>query len=494
MKKTTRPRAIAHNVFAGGFAIGVREHFDVLAHFEESDYGAATVQRNCPEMPIHYPHSEWPVDDPQFNELDLIFGNPPCAAWSVAGYTKTRGADKWKTDERVQCTERAFQLLEKLRPKVWVTESVTQAYSKGQEFWRSLEERARQIGYNTYYVLHDTKWLGVPQSRKRLLVVFSRIEIGWPAPNWAPPETALEALSKVTATRLDWTVKIEPLVAKHLADCGKTIFDMPAGMVRTFWEDLIPEKDWKIGERGQVIGRPSFGHKRLAVDRPSDVIVGYAIVHPTEPRFITINEMAALCGFPPDYEFVARAPGAAASLIARGVCPPIGEWLGRVLVRALEKDVAVTQPTTHHVELREPPADGAGYDHMLAPDRPLELEIASSRHREPGEPRAPKAPRQARIAVPRGQLRPGGPLPEPAPGRPRMEYLQALIAADRFTPEQMVEIVKFHWPESRVSTADVSTQRKNMKLLGRTVPEGRKTASELVEFAAVTSEQFDEEE
>lgn len=482
--KKHKLRAVAHNVFAGGFSIGVRKHFNVLAHFEESDYGVATVRKNYPDLPIHYGHSEWPVDDPQFSELDFIYGNPPCAAWSVAGYTKTKGADKWKTDPRVQCTVRAFELLEKLRPKVWATESVTQAYSKGQEFWRSLEERARNIGYNTYYVLHDTQWLGVPQSRKRVIVVFNRVEIGWPAPNWAPPETALECLNRTVPTRLDWTVKIEPLVAKHLADGGKTIFDMPAGQrVRTFWEGLIPEEQWKIGERGQVIGRPSFGHKRLSVDRPSDVIVGYALVHPTEPRFITINEMAALCGFPPDYQFVAKAPGAAASLIARGVCPPIGDWLGNIVAQAIKKDKAVTTPETHHVELRDPPAENARYDHVLRADRPIELEIASSRHHEPGEPRPPKAPKAARVgATPRAQLCQGGPIREPDRNLGRMFYLQQLIRDDRFTAEQMVTIIKHHWPESKVSTADVSTQRRQVKLLddGVAPPDLRKHPTELL--------------
>lgn len=471
MKK--KLRALGVDVFAGGFSIGIRRHFDVIAHFEESDYGVATVHKNYPKLPVHYPVSEWPVDDPEFSELDLAYGNPPCAAWSVAGYTKTRGADKWKTDDRVQCTARFFDLLEKLRPKIWVTESVTQAYSKGQEFWRALEARAVALGYNVYYVLHDTKWLGVPQSRKRFLMVCSRMEISWPAPNWAPPQTALEALSQVTPTRLDWTVRIEPLVAKHLNDGGGNIFNMPAGMrVRTYWEGLIPESEWKIGKLGQVIGRPSFGHKRLATDRPSDVIVGYALVHPTEPRFITINEMAALCGFPPDYQFVANSPGAAASLIARGVCPPIGEWIAGIFKNALERGKEVTTPTVHHIELREPPEEQSSFDIPLDPTRPVEA-LAAARIEVPGVPRVktPKAPRQGAVRVP---LRVGKPIPAPEVSMGRMKYLQELISLDRFTADQMVEIVKHYWPESKVSPADVSTQRRQLKLLGEAVPDNRK--------------------
>jgi site-specific DNA-cytosine methylase len=488
-KKKTQPklRALAANVFAGGFSIGVRDHFDVIAHFEESDYGVATVQKNYPDLPIHYPNSEWPVDEPEFQELDFIYGNPPCAAWSVAGYTKTRGADKWRTDPRVQCTVRHFGLLEKLRPTVWATESVTQAYGKGQEVLRELEKKALELGYNVYYVLHDTKWHGVPQSRKRFFMVCSKVNIGWPLPNWAPPKTALECLQEVTPTRLDWTVKIEPLVAKWLQN---TYFEMePGEKVRDYWERFVPQDQWKRGEQGQIIGRPSFGHRRLPVDRPADAFVGYALIHPTEKRFVTVNEGAALCGFPPDYEFAATTPNAAFSLIARGVCPPCGSWLGGVVANAIRTGTKPERPGVFHVELREPPAEGHSYVHELPPARELVQHIPAARFE--GAPRAKSqgVGGKRRVEVPVANLLVGAPIPEPDRKQGRMRYLQELISLDRFTADQLVAIIKHHWPESLVSKNDVATQRKNLKLLrGKdAVPEIRKFPAELLPFAVPKS-------
>lgn len=480
MAKKHKLRALAANVFAGGFALGVRKHFDVVAHFEESDYGVATVHKNFPDLPIHYPHSEWPVDDPEFNELDFIFGNPPCAAWSVAGYTKNRGKDKWKTDDRVNCTVRHFELLEKLQPTVWATESVTQAYSKGQEFLRGLEARALALGYNVYYVLHDTKWHGVAQSRKRFFMVCSKVAIGWPAPNWAPPMTVPECLKEVTPTRLDWTVKIEPLVAKWLKD---TYFEMPAGeKVRDYWERFVPKDQWQYAEDGHVIGRPSFGHRRLPIDKPADAFVGYALIHPTEPRFITVNEGAALCGFPPDYEIVANAPGAAFSLIARGVCPPIGSWLAGIVAEAIKKGTKLERPTVAHVELREPPFENAPYINDLDPQRPVLEAISAARFEGAPRPKMTSTKVQ-RPVIPTAQLQVGKPIPEPDRRLGRMRYLQDLILLDRFTPEQMVEIVKHHWAESNVSPKDVSTQRKMLKQMGRDLPDPRKHPAERLPWA-----------
>lgn len=491
-KKTDRLRALGCSIFAGGFTVGVSRHFDVVSQFEETNYGVATMRKNFPKLPIHYPTSEWPLEDKKsFSELDLIYGNPACAAWSVAGYTKTKGTDKWKTDERVQQTVRHFNLLKTFKPHVWVTESVTQAYSKGQEFFRELEHQALDLGYNVYYVLHDTKWLGVPQSRKRMLMVCSNVAMEWPASNWAPPMTALEGLNTVTPTRLDWTVKIEPLVAKWLKD---TYFDMPAGMrFRTYWEQFVPRDQWTLNKQGGIVGRPSFGHKRLPIDKPSDVIVGYALVHPTESRFITINEMAALCGFPPDYEFVANSPGAAASLIARGVCVPVADWFARTAKAAVDQGRAVTEPKTYHVELRNPPPMSgpmAGVHIFELPrERPLEQFIPPKFYVEEeeeegnGEPREVK-PKKIRITQTPTAVKPGTAIPRPEEGEPRMRYLQRLIMEDRFTADQMVTIVKHHWETSKVSDKDVSTQRKELKLLGELPPEVLKFPRESLDLEA----------
>lgn len=377
-------RALAVDVFAGGFALGVEKHFDVVAHLEESNYGVATVLKNRPDRKVLYGVEQWPTAEGfsieerrKFEDLDFMFGNPPCAAWSVAGYTQSKGTDKWRTDPRVQCTERYFGLIDKLRPKAWVTESVTQAYSKGQEFFRPLEARALAMGYSVTYILHDSQWLKTPQSRKRFFMLVHRVDVAVPFPNFAPPITVMECLSEVKPRRKDWTVKIEPLVAKYL---DNTYFEMPPGMrFRSYWEQYV-KKPWKIGDRGQVVGRPSFGHKRLWKDRPSDVIVGYALVHPTQKRFITINEMQALCGFPDDYEFVASSPNAAASLIARGVCPPVGEWIAGVVASATERPRAVTSPKVRLIDMRTPNV----LDQELDPKRPIE-ELPGGRHDEADE-------------------------------------------------------------------------------------------------------------
>jgi hypothetical protein len=65
--------------------------------------------------------------------------------------------------------------------------------------------------------------------------------------------------------------------------------------------------------------------------------------------------MQLLSGFPPEYVFMAKGAPARASEIARGVCPPVGEWLARAVASAVKKNVPITNPTINLYDLRKPP-------------------------------------------------------------------------------------------------------------------------------------------
>ncbi len=83
-------KAIGSHIFAGGFTIGVKKHFNVLAHFEGDGYGADTFSLNYPEIPVFVGPENWPTGD--YKDVDFIYGNPPCAPWSTLG-SGNKGAD-----------------------------------------------------------------------------------------------------------------------------------------------------------------------------------------------------------------------------------------------------------------------------------------------------------------------------------------------------------------------------------------------------------------
>src|SRR5687768_13498272 len=119
-----RLKAVGCTIYAGGFTVGVKRHFDVLCHLEGDKYGVATARANFPTMPIHVGKENWPLEQLRRAKPDFVFGNPPCAPWSVAG----KKGDHWKTDPRLETTRGHFGLVEVLRPKVWAWESVLGAF------------------------------------------------------------------------------------------------------------------------------------------------------------------------------------------------------------------------------------------------------------------------------------------------------------------------------------------------------------------------------
>lgn len=447
MKKELKGLGV--DIFAGGFTVGVKKHFNVVAHLEENDYGVATAQHNFPDLPIHIGEENWPLDVLKAMDLDFVYGNPPCAAWSVAGYTKTRGPDKWKTDERVNCTLKHFSLIEKLRPKVWAWESVVQAYTKGNEFVKELEDRALALGYSVTYLLHNAEWLGLPQTRNRFFMICHNIRLPIPAPNWAPPPTPGEVLAQLPRELVGnleggdagrWSLKSFP---------KEVLAQVPPGMrLRAFWEKQHPPATWVYKDNGDVAGRPSYGHCRLPLERPSGAVVGYGIVHPTEDRFITINEMKLLCGFPIDYKFVPKGLSACASEIARGVCPPVGEWLAGHVARALLQGERQA-PEVREIDYREPPQE----DEQVV--------------------RKTRVARVAREPAVKVSLRDAAPPPSPAPppesGKGSGVYIQRLLLINCYSDAEILDLIYLYFPASKATGADVSYHRGKLKAAGTPV-------------------------
>ena len=450
--------ALGADIFAGGFSLGIqRAGFNVLAHFEENNYGLKTTNHNFPNLPVHVGFDSWPVDDFKDKDIDLIFANPPCAAWSPAGHTAAKGPDKWKLDPRKDCTIRCMTLRTRLRPKIYVTESVTQAWTKGREFFEPLMAEAAEEGYATTVLLHDAQWLGLPQCRKRVFFVFHRIGFSVQAPNWAPPPVPLDFLPEEPVG--------EAMIEKPHYFTEKRIKKVkPGERLAKFWERTTPEEKRTRNALGGLVGRPAFGHVRLPVDRPGGATVGYCIIHPTQHRFLSTEEIQLLSGFPADYHFTPGGKNARAAEIARGVCPTVGEWLGKQCRAAIEMNVPLTEVTQRVVDFRRPPAsvdDTQTHRVILgqpdADERPAKV-AASPRE---GKPVAPKPVQTVMVDVIR--------MPKPKETLGSGNYIKLLLDMEKWTTEEIVAAVRQHYPNSKATGADVAYQRGEMRAAGRMV-------------------------
>ncbi len=105
-------------------------------------------------------------------KLDVIIGGPPCQAYSHIGRSSDKG--HMKRDQRKFLYEHYVEFLRALRPNIFVFENVPGLVSAGKGVYlRDMRRLMKKAGYTTDYNILNAADFGVPQERKRVIL------IGW---------------------------------------------------------------------------------------------------------------------------------------------------------------------------------------------------------------------------------------------------------------------------------------------------------------------------
>lgn len=140
------------------------------------------------------------------NGIDIILGGFPCQTFSIAG--KRAGLN----DERGQLYLQMSRFIQHYQPKVFVAENVDGIRNTRNNNLENVNATAleiimnhfNEIGYNVQYNVLDAANYGVPQSRRRVIIVGVRsdlgrnIDISYPSPTHATtPRTAFDGLEDI---------------------------------------------------------------------------------------------------------------------------------------------------------------------------------------------------------------------------------------------------------------------------------------------------------
>jgi DNA (cytosine-5)-methyltransferase 1 len=225
---------------------------------------------------------------------DFVIGGPPCQPFSIAG--KLRG----KRDARADLIAHFIRMVDQLKPSAFVMENVPNlaAIDNG-EFLDEVKGGLRSLGYAVDHIIVSAADFGVPQNRKRLVVLGAKGKdaVRFPIPTHGTPEhpyvTASNAIDDLPDAGEFGEIGIynhEPTV--HSADMVARLSTLEPGK----------------RERG------SF-HDRLHPDRPSFTLrAGSGNFSPLRPvhykhhRVITVRESARLQGFSDDFRWPDRIP------------------------------------------------------------------------------------------------------------------------------------------------------------------------------------------
>ncbi len=118
-------------------------------------------------------------------ELDVLDASPPCSGFSTAGKReKGWGKDEKKySDKKQGAVETLFfefaRLLKGLQPRAFVAENVSGLVKGvGKGYFIEILKALEDCGYVVDAKLLDAQWLGVPQTRQRLIFVGFRKDLG----------------------------------------------------------------------------------------------------------------------------------------------------------------------------------------------------------------------------------------------------------------------------------------------------------------------------
>jgi DNA (cytosine-5)-methyltransferase 1 len=309
---------------AGGFTLGfARAGWRPLLSVDFNRWVAATHRHNYPELPfIEASLSETSVRDSivdtlETSEVGVVVGGPPCQGFSIFGkrrFTNTRGYDP-QSDPRNSLVYAFIDIVDRVQPRWFVMENVPGfANLDDGRFLNEVLAKLTRCGYSTieHRILNAADY-GVPQLRKRLLVIGNRTGhiVPWPKrkffsepAEWQEPHrTVGEAISDLaTAESLSRhtchvPMNHKPLLVeryKYIPEGGKLdVLSLPAKL--------------RSGYRTDEVKNYSHVFKRLHRARPAGTVVpGHNAlpIHPWLNRALTVREAARLQTFPDSLEFM----------------------------------------------------------------------------------------------------------------------------------------------------------------------------------------------
>lgn len=288
-------------------------------------------------------------------QLDLLAGCPPCQ-----GFTRLTEQSSRK-DPRNLLINDFLRMAKALHPRVCMMENVPGLMSRGRPLFDKLVNGLERQGYVVHHKIVQLADYGVPQLRKRLVVLASRGEpLDIPAPTHCKPA---QTTKKVAGRRVWRTVRdaIQDLPfppTRSSVISGNELPKYPWHYARDTSEKVL--KRLKFATKHKQ-GRVKFPralrlecHRKnpngyfdvygsMRWDAPSSTITSGCtnaskgrFGHPSFPRPITATEAALLQTFPISYRFVGGLESVARQ-IGNALPARFASVMGRSIVRSLNK-------------------------------------------------------------------------------------------------------------------------------------------------------------
>jgi DNA (cytosine-5)-methyltransferase 1 len=384
---------------AGGFSAGFRSYepsgpgsspFQSVAAVEFDEAAAATYAANFGSAHVaNIDISTWDAR-PYKGKVDVVMGGPPCQGFSALNRDNLEKKPPKTDDPRNKLWREYMRVVTTIEPNIFVLENVDR-FLKSQEF-EDLKRATEDGGELSAYTLHsqvlNAADYGVPQARRRAIVIATRKDLGSALTHPRPTHARNAALAQPTLDeRDDGLLMLEPWVTVGEAVFSQTSraapdIDLPDRTEKPLGVTLAGPyltTELHVGRRPTALSLarysaiPTGGNRhdlrgkaatihgvetelstaswdrhntgsgdvmgRMHANRPSVTIRTEfykpekgRYLHPAEDRPITHYEAALIQGFPLDFKWFGSKVQIARQI---GNAVPVG--LGRALAQAIHE-------------------------------------------------------------------------------------------------------------------------------------------------------------
>lgn len=349
----------AIDVFAGGGGLTVglkRSGFKVVGAVELERHAFSTYKSNHPEVhafrqDVRTVKGELLSSFSPKGEIDLLAGCPPCQGFS----SLTSKYDK--VDPRNDLVMEMARLIVEIRPRAVMMENVPGLLIRGKNLFEKFLDAIRSEGYVCDYRVLQVADYGVPQSRRRLVLLAGKgFQIPIPNPTHSQnPKRGLKPWRTI-----DMVIKKMP----HPVELKDALAQSPQAFNWHVVRTLSPQNKHRLGFARQgkswssipkrlrpvchqdrsagfsnVYGRMAWGQVAPTITGGCTTFSKGRFGHPDEDRTISVREAALIQTFPADYIIDTPYMEYACNIIGNALPCDFAEILAQSVHHELKKQI-----------------------------------------------------------------------------------------------------------------------------------------------------------
>lgn len=332
----------------GGMSAGLHDAgLQVVAAVEIDEDARTTYRANHPKVHLFGDVRNVTGDDIRtavgVDEIDVVVGCPPCQ-----GFTRLT-ENRQDSDPRNVLVLEFLRLVNELRPRVCMMENVPGLTTRGRRLFSQLLDGLQEFGYAVAYDVLELANFGVPQMRKRLVLMAGLghpVEL--PKPTHPGPErwrTLRDAIGELppAPTRREVLQGAKPPIPWHYARDSATVVRQRLSHAQKHGGSRASlPKALRLACHDRCVGGFNDVYGVLDWDAPSSTITSGCtnaskgrFGHPSEPRALTPREAAIIQTLGRKYKLCGRGYESVSRQIGNALPRRFAKVAGRQILRTL---------------------------------------------------------------------------------------------------------------------------------------------------------------